>query len=145
MSLLVKRNGLVRPFRTMMSDLFDNSNFFDSDVFGPITAPAVNVKETDQEFVIELAAPGLSKEDFNIDVKNGVLSISSENETSSEQKEENYTRKEFSYSSFSRSFSLPENINMEDINALYKEGVLSVTLAKKEPREESPSRTISVS
>ncbi|GIV34437.1 MAG: heat-shock protein [Chitinophagales bacterium] len=95
------------------------------------TSPAVNIRETDNSFVLEVAAPGFNKEDFNLSVENDVLTISGNKETKSEKEESGYTRKEFSYSSFTRSFTLPESVNSENISAAYTNGILTVTLPKK--------------
>jgi HSP20 family protein len=114
-----------------LSDLFDNEKFFDSDWLKKQSLPAVNVKETDKAYEIELSVPGRSKKDFNISAENGVLTISSEQKEEKEQKEKNYSRKEFSYNSFSRSFSLPDNANEEDIRANYADGILKLEVAKK--------------
>lgn len=117
---------------SFMSDFFDNDKFFDADWLKNMQSmPAVNVKENDKNFEIEVAAPGLSKKDFKITAENGILSISSEKKEEKEQKEKNYTRREFSYSSFSRSFALPENTNEEDIKANYEDGILKLEVAKK--------------
>jgi HSP20 family protein len=113
-----------------LSDFFDNDRFFDSNWLRT-TVPAVNVKEQDKAFEIELAAPGLSKKDFKVTAENGILTISSEKRDEEERKEKDYTRKEFSYSSFSRSFMLPENASQEDIKASYEDGVLKLQVAKK--------------
>jgi HSP20 family protein len=93
--------------------------------------PAVNVRESDKDFEIEVAAPGLTKKDFKVTVDNGVLTLSSEKEEEKEQKEKNYTRREFSYSAFTRSFTLPENVNEEDVKANYQDGILKLNVAKK--------------
>lgn len=114
-----------------LSDFFDNDRFFDADWLRKQSVPAVNVKESDNAFEIEVAAPGLSKKDFKITVENGVLTISSEVKEEKEQKEKDYTRREFSYSSFSRSFTLPENVNEDDVKANYQDGVLKLNIAKK--------------
>lgn len=97
-----------------------------------LNIPAVNVAETDHEYTVSVAAPGLKKSDFNIDVEGNMLTISSEKEESKEEKEASYTRKEYSYSSFSRSFTLPEEVNKEKIEARYEDGILKVGLPKKE-------------
>ena len=114
-----------------LSDFFDNDRFFDSDWLKKQSVPAVNVKETDKYFEIEVATPGLSKKDFKITVENSVLTISSEKKEEKEQKEKDYTRKEFSYSSFSRSFTLPENVNDDEVKANYEDGLLKLSIAKK--------------
>ncbi len=96
------------------------------------TSPAVNVVEAKESFRIEVAAPGLNKDDFKISVDNDVLTISSQKEENNEENEEKYTRKEFKYASFSRSFTLSDTIDAEKISASYKDGVLFVTVPKKE-------------
>ena len=97
-----------------------------------LNVPAVNITENKDEFMVSLAIPGMKKEDFNIDIEGNMLTISSEQEESKEEKNEKYTRKEFNYSSFSRSFSLPEEVNMDKIDARYVDGVLKLSLPKKE-------------
>ena len=111
MSLIKKTDWPSLLNGPVLSDFFDNDRFFDADWLRKQSVPAVNVKETEKTFEIELAAPGLTKKDFEISVDNGMLTISSEKKEEKEEKEKNYTRKEFSYSSFSRSFTLPENVN----------------------------------
>ena len=97
-----------------------------------LNVPAVNITENKDESMVSLAIPGMKKEDFNIDIEGNMLTISSEKEESKEEKDEKYTRKEFNYSSFSRSFSLPDEVNMEKIDARYVDGVLKLSLPKKE-------------
>ncbi|MEN8225542.1 MAG: Hsp20/alpha crystallin family protein [Bacteroidota bacterium] len=94
--------------------------------------PSANIIENEKDFSIELAVPGMNKEDFSIKLEDDVLTISVEQKEMTEGKEKNYTRREFRYDSFSRSFSLPEVVNQEKIKADYKNGVLSVTLPKSE-------------
>ena len=106
--------------------------------------PAVNIKETDTSFGIELAAPGKKKEDFNIEIDHNVLTISSEEKTEKEETDGKYTRKEFSYSSFRRAFTLPETVNTESINATYENGVLYVALPKREEALPKPKRFIEI-
>lgn len=115
-----------------LTDFLDTDRFFDADWLRQQSVPAANVMETDKGFEIELAVPGLSKKDFNITVQNHILSISSEKQEEKESKEEGYTRKEFGYSSFTRSFTLPENVSEENIHANYQDGILKIALAKKE-------------
>jgi HSP20 family protein len=128
-----------------LSDFFDNDRFFDSDWMKKQSVPAVNVKENEKGFDIELAAPGLSKNDFKITVDNRVLTISSEKQEEKEEKEKEYTRKEFSYSSFSRSFALPENVNEDGVKATYDNGLLKVSLLKKALQQEKGRKAIAVS
>jgi HSP20 family protein len=97
-----------------------------------MTVPAVNITENKENYKLAVAVPGLKKDDFKIDLNGNMLTISSEKEESKESKESRYTRKEYSYSSFTRSFTLPELVNQEKIEANYEDGVLNVTLPKKE-------------
>lgn len=106
--------------------------------------PAVNITEQKNDFVVSLAAPGLKKEDFNIDVDGNMLTISSEKEESKEEKGKKFTRKEYNYSSFSRSFSLPEEVNKEKIEASYEDGVLKITLPRKEEAKNNSAKHIAV-
>ncbi len=94
--------------------------------------PAVNIKEENDKFVLEMAAPGLKKDDFKINLDNYQLTISAETKDEKKEKEDNYTRREFIYNSFSRSFTLPKTIDIEKIRADYKNGVLNLVLPKKE-------------
>ncbi|MCU7551566.1 Hsp20/alpha crystallin family protein [Chitinophagaceae bacterium LB-8] len=95
------------------------------------TIPAVNIVELPKEFKVSLAVPGMKKEDFTIDVEDDMITISSQNEENKEVKDEKYTRKEYNYSSFSRSFTLPENVKQDAIEAVYTDGVLQLVLPKK--------------
>ncbi len=131
MSLIKRTEWPLLGNVPLLSDFFDNERFFDSDWLKNRTLPAVNVNETDKNYEIELAAPGRSKKDFSISADNGILTISSEQKEEKEQQEKEYTRKEFSYSSFTRSFTLPENANEEEIKANYADGILKVEVAKK--------------
>ncbi len=95
--------------------------------------PSANIEETPNAIEIQLAAPGLKKEDFRVELKDNILTISSEKQESSEEKREegNYRRREFSYAAFTRSFSLPESANENKIEATYKDGILHLEVAKK--------------
>jgi len=133
------------PFFPVFSDSFFRENFLnDSDW---TTCPAVNIAENKDGFRIEVAAPGLNKEDFHINIEKRVLSISSEKEIKSEVKDENdekYYRKEFGYSSFTRSFSLPEYADTEQIKATHENGILNVFIPKQDKAKEKPSRAIAI-
>lgn len=109
------------------------------------TVPAVNISETDENFKIEVAAPGMSKEDFKLSVDNDMLTISAERKEEKDEKDTRYTRKEFSYVSFSRSFNMPEVVDSEKIGAAYQNGVMTITLPKKEEAKPRPPREIKVS
>ncbi len=145
--MLARRNENYFPSffdRFLNNELMDwgNSNFSGTNT----SLPAVNVKETNDEFVIELAAPDMEKNDFKINFKNNVITISSEKEDKKEVQKENYTRKEFSYQSFQRSFTVPENAIMSDkIEASYNNGILEVKLPKREEVKPQPEREIKIS
>ena len=119
------------------------SDFFDSSANK--TIPEVNVMENADEFKIEVAAPGLEKNDFKIDLENNVLTISSEKEAKNSTEEEKFIRREFSYSSFKRSFSLPESVDSEKIKAKHKDGILSLVIPKRDEAKEKPKREIKIS
>ncbi|MEP3836414.1 MAG: Hsp20/alpha crystallin family protein [Algibacter sp.] len=130
-----------------LDDFFnrDLPSVFTSNFNTGITLPKVNIKETADAFMVEMAVPGLKKSDFHIDIDNQALSISTETKEEKEQKEENFTRREFGYSSFKRTFTLPESVNDEKINASYNEGILSILLPKKEEAKQKPARSIKIS
>lgn len=121
----------------------DLSQFIGSDVESMM--PTVNIIENDAEFQIELAAPGLQKEDLQIDIEKEVISISADKKSESEQKNGNYLKREFSYHRFKRSFNLPENINTSAIHAKYENGVLKVVLPKVEKNPQKEKQTIVIS
>ena len=137
---LVKFKKRTRPFADLVtSDFFDMEDFFDNrwwrrdlinDRFwnGRTGEPALNIKESDDHFEIELAAPGFAKEDFDVTIDEGYLRISAEKSVKEEEKEEEFTRKEFSYKAFERSLLLPENVMEEELKAKYKDGILSFKL-----------------
>lgn len=95
------------------------------------SVPAVNITEHKSEYRVSFAVPGMKKSDFKIDIEDNMLTISSEKEENKEKKDKKFTRKEYSYSSFSRSFSLPENVKRDEIEAKYEDGVLSINLPRK--------------
>ena len=118
------------------------ADFFDSSANK--TIPEVNVLENAEGYKIEVAAPGLAKNDFKIEVNNNVLTISSEKETKLEDEKEKFIRREFSYSSFKRSFSLPESVNQDKIKANHKDGILMVEIPKRDEAKEKPKREIKI-
>ena len=147
-------NKAVDKPRTSRPSLFDrdwvekffNSPFDDYVSFGKMmNVPAVNVSETDKEFKLNIAAPGLEKADFKIDAYDDLLTISAERESEDkDEKNGRYNRREYNYSKWSRSFSLPENCDLEKIDAEYKNGELRVSIPKKEIKETKKAKTISV-
>jgi len=130
---------------SMLSELMEDfdRNWLRSSETRPMI-PAVNISEKEDDFMLELAAPGMQKSDFKINLDNNVLTISSEKEGESEEKSEKYSRKEFCYSSFSRSFTLPKSINFDKIKADYKDGVLKVNLPKREDAKVALNRQIEI-
>jgi HSP20 family protein len=109
-----------------------------------VSTPAVNIVEGNDEYRIEVAAPSLKKDDFKINLENDLLTISANKEESKEDKSETFTRREFSYSSFSRSFTLPETVNGEKISAEYKDGILKVNVPKREVAKAKPAKEIAI-
>ncbi|MGV0847007.1 Hsp20/alpha crystallin family protein [Empedobacter falsenii] len=107
--------------------------------------PAVNIKENEDSFEILLAAPGLKKEDFSIEIDENILKISSEFKQNEEVKDEKFSRREFNFSSFKRAFTLPETINEDKIEASYVNGILQLVLPKKEEALPKEKRSIQIS
>jgi HSP20 family protein len=144
---LVRRNQNAKEtFPSLLSSLFEEfANFDKLDKNFNKFVPAVNVAESDKDFTIEVSVPGFKKEDFNIRLDNDVLTISGEHKTEDEEKNKNYTRKEFHYSSFERSFTLPESVNTDAIDAKYENGILNIILPKKEEAQVKPAKEIKVS
>lgn len=138
MTLIKKDNRLPSLFESFLNDEFGIFPDFIKTSHMNKGIPAVNTKETDGGYEIELAAPGLDKGDFKVNLDNDILTISSENKTSKEEEEDGYTRREFSYNSFSRSFTLPENADGENISAKYENGILKLELPKMEYAKKSP-------
>jgi HSP20 family protein len=145
---LTKRNNGIFPSHVeemldpnyLIPSLF-SSNFLKTGKLIPQT----NIVEEEKEFKIELSVPGLKKDDFKIEVENGTLTVSCEKEEENTDKEKRYRVREYSYNSFSRSFQLPENVKEENINAKYEDGVLCLTVPKKELTTSKPKKAIKVS
>lgn len=119
---------LFDDFFKPWNEMFDNSRFWGR----AATVPPVNITETPNEYKVSLAAPGIKKEDFKIDVNGNMLTISAEKEEKVEEKEDKYTRREFNYSTFTRSFAMPDDVQFDKVDARYVEGVLELMLPKKE-------------
>lgn len=131
-------------------DLFDTFDSFfrrpDYDRFGTRgLVPSVNVSENIKDYELDVAAPGLKKEDFDVNIENDVITVSREEKHEDEKKEDNFTRREFSYSSFSRSFRLPEDVDRENISARYEDGVLKLTLPKLGEEDRKTTKKIEIS
>ena len=143
--------ALIR-YQNQLPDLFDR--FFNSELEGwnrkhysntNTTLPSVNIKETNEAFEVEVAAPGFDKKDFHIELDNDVLTISSDKQLSDELKDgEKVSRQEFSYQSFTRSFSLPELVESDKISAKYENGILQINIPKMEEAKPKPARQIAI-
>ena len=133
----------ARPFATrdLMQDFFGGAMAYGA---GGRNLPAVNISETESDLVIEMAAPGMHKKDFKIEIDGDQLRISYKKEDNAENKEANHLRKEFSYESFERAFTLPTMVESDRINAAYNEGILKISVPKKEEAKKKPSRTIEI-
>ena len=132
-------NDSLKSF--LSSDDFFNNDFLDEDSL----MPAMNVKEHDKDFEIEFAAPGFSKKDFEVTIDDNMLNVCGEKQKETEEKEEDYTRREFSYNSFKRSLKLPKSVNTDqDVKASYKNGILKLNLQKTEDAKEKPKKVIEV-
>lgn len=154
MKTLVKKDGLFPSLESKsIHNFFDD--FITKDLFDwtdrnfaalGSNLPSVNLKETDTEIEVELAAPGMKREDFKVTIDNDVLMISSEKEEKKEEvsKKENYIRREFNYQAFSRTFSLPETIDENKIEANYKDGILHIVVGKKEGAQKKALKSIPI-
>jgi len=131
---------LFEDFFKPWNEWFDNSNIWKK----TMNVPAVNITVQDKEYLVELAAPGMKKEDFQIDIDGGLLTISSVKEEKQEETNKKFTRKEYSYSEFSRCFNLPEEINKEKIEAVYENGLLKIKLPRNTDGKKNHSTRIVV-
>ncbi len=152
MKTLVRTNGNLFPALPSLIEDFFGRDFLDSSLADwrerGATMPSVNIAETNEAFLIEVAAPGMKRENFKIELDNNVLTISSSIEEKHEEKDDklNFTRREFNYQSFQRSFSLPESkVDGEKISARYTDGILYLTLPKREEAKVKPARQIAIS
>ena len=129
-------NDFFKPW----NEWFDNEGIMGR----TMNIPAVNITEHKDEYQVSLAVPGMKKDDFKIDVDGNLLTISCEKEMNREEKEKKFTRKEYNYSSFSRCFTLPEEINREKIDAKYEDGLLKISLPRKEEAKLITAKHIAV-
>jgi len=137
---LVKRNNLIFP--GLIND------FFKPDWFGGFEQvhnfPAVNISHGEKEFGLELAIPGFKKDDFNIEIDNDVLTVSSETKSADGGTDTHYTRREFGFTSFKRTFTLPDTVDASKIHAAYEAGILKLVLPKKEEALPKPKRLVEI-
>ncbi len=141
MTLIKRTNDL---FPTLFDDNFGRDLFLNNGFNSFNSAPAVNVKEAADNYEVEMAAPGMNKKDFKIELDNQLLTISYEKEETENSKEENYSKREFSYNSFQRSFTLPKTVESDKIKATYNDGILRLNIPKKEEAKDKPARLISI-
>jgi HSP20 family protein len=148
---ILKRNGDLFPAMPGLFNDFLTRDFFNwglsNNSLTNTTIPAVNIRETKDSFVVEMAAPGMSKKDFRVELDGNMLTISSEksNEQQDENENERYSRKEFSYQSFQRTFNLPKDVvDAEKIEAKYQDGVLHLVVPKREEAKQKPPRMINI-
>ncbi len=144
MSNLMKIDPFI-PMKSFFNDFFNNdiSNFMGSDNI--VTLPSVNIIENDANFELEVAAPGMSKKDIELNVVDGYLIIKGKKEEKTEEQDEKYTRREFNYSAFERRFNLPDSVKEDNISAKFENGILKVTIEKKEEKKKQPPKTIKIS
>ena len=146
MTLVKFRKPRLPWYDSMFTDLLGTDRLLTNDFFTEDKwIPAMNVIEKEDLFEIELAVPGFTKKDFSISIENGILRITAENKEEMEKTEENFTRREFTYNSFTRAFTLPENVNEEEeIDATYKRGILKLVLNKLHVDDVPQKRVIEV-
>ena len=144
MTLVKYQNPIPQVFNRFFDTEFDSwlsKNYSNTNT----SLPAVNIKETEDAYLLDFAAPGYKKEDFIIELNNDVLTVSSEKKVENKEVDDNFTKKEFSYESFTRSFNLPELVEGDKIKATYKNGILEVKIPKKEEAKPKPVKQIKVS
>jgi HSP20 family protein len=146
MTQVKEKNEIFTP--ALFSDIFDSAKFFGNNWFEKEFGqglPAVNINETNKHFNLEFAAPGFSKDDFKVSVDGNILTISAEKKEEKSEKDKKFTRKEFSFNSFTRSFRLPELVITDKIDAKYTNGILNLSVPKKEETKALPKKDIKVS
>ena len=140
--MLVKMNRMFPGFNDDFRGRDNYPTRYHSDGFKSV--PAVNIAEGEHQFTIEVAAPGFNKKDFKIDLDNDKLTIASAKEANNSENAEKYTRREFNYNEFSRTFTLPETVDGENITAKHSDGILYVNIPKKEEAWVKPAREIAI-
>ena len=140
MNLVRKYNS---PFFPALFDEWLSNEWLPSSTLPTKQLPAVNIQETDTSFLLELAAPGVKKEDLQVEVEKDILSISSQSDAAAEE-DAQYTRKEYGYLSFRRTFTIPESVDSKKIEAQYREGILEVKLPKKKEMLQDAKKSIRI-
>ena len=156
-NLMLTRNGNIIKRNQSNSENFPAWTSFIDELFNDkldsvkntdfskgISSPKVNIKESVDAYILEMAVPGFKKSDFVIDLENETLSVSTEVKTDEVQTKENYTRKEFGYASFKRTFILPDTVEVDKIEATYRDGILSLNIPKREEAKPKPARKITI-
>jgi HSP20 family protein len=139
---LVKNNNFSP---TIMDDFFKPWNSWAESGFEKrFSVPSVNITENKDDYKIAIAAPGLDKHDFKIDIGGNLLTVSAEKEEKKDEKEKTFTRREYNYSSFSRTFTLPDGVNADKIDATYENGELRLSLPKKEEAKKAATKSITI-
>ncbi len=144
MTLVKYQNQVPSLFKNLLDTEFDSWLTKNHSVTNT-TLPAVNIKETEEAYLLDFAAPGYKKDDFIIELNNDVLTVSSEKKVEQVDEKDVFTKKEFSYESFTRSFNLPELVEGDKIKATYKNGILEIKIPKKEEAKPKPVKQIKVS
>ena len=146
MTTLAKTDNRIKPgaYNSILDKFFQNNFNEWWNENQSVTVPAVNIKESKENFMLEMAVPGMKKEDFKINVEGDFITISSEKETEMKEEDKGYSKREYNYTAFSRSFTLPESANTDKINAKYTDGVLNLTIPKKEEAVKASPKKISV-
>ena len=145
MTLVSAKNGGLIP--SVLSDFFNAENFFSPRLFpfsSDETIPSANIKETDSQYTIELAAPGYEKKDFSIRLDDDVLTVSAQKQVEKSEEKETYRRKEYSYNSFSRSFTLSKHVDTLKVQASYVNGVMTLVVPKNEKSSKDTAKEIPV-
>jgi len=145
MTLIKWNNRRVPAFTDWFDDFFTGNSYHPIQRTYSETAPAVNIQENNTEFIVDVAAPGYQKNDFNVEVDRNQLVISAKSEISNDETNDHYTKREFSSSSFQRSFTLPETVKEDKIAANYENGILKLSIPKREEAVIQPKREIKIS
>jgi len=143
--MMITRRHDLPFFGDVMNTLFDDNLFEPIKKMAVKRIPSVNITEKEDGFAIEVAAPGMKKEDFRAEVKQDTLTIWSENKENHEEDKGNYAVREFNYTSFKRSFSLPKSVDKTQIEARYTDGILHITIAKKAADDHNQTKKIEIS
>lgn len=143
---LVRTLSSKDRFQNLFDDLLSPELYLMGRNISPqVSLPKVNIKEGENAYVLEVAAPGIAKENFNIQLEEGLLIISSEQKDEKEEENKKYYKREFSHQTFKRSFRLPENVDVENITATYLDGVLTIQIPHAQKAEENQLKTIKIS